>query len=92
MRYWMYDKRGRGDSGPMSVALWQDNDEAGTIQQEDQARPRVGVAMRVGTMFARSYHSQDWWQTTPIEEIIKDTPEEVVFRTRSGSEYTWKII
>jgi hypothetical protein len=90
MRYWMYDKKQRGDAGPMSIAFWQD--EEGTIQQENQARPRVGVAMRVGTPFARSYQAQDWWQTTPIEEIIKDTPEEVVFRTRSGSEYTWKII
>lgn len=86
----MYDKKGRGDAGSMSIALWRD--EEGTIQQEDQARPRVGVAMRVGTRSARSYQAQDWWQTTPVAEIIKDTPEEVVFRTRSGSEYTWKII
>jgi hypothetical protein len=91
MRYWMYDKRGRGDSGPMSMALWR-ADKAGGVDFEDNARPRVGAAMRVGTMSARSYQAQDWWQTTPIAEIIKDTPEEVVFRTRSGSEYTWKII
>jgi hypothetical protein len=85
----MYDKKGRGDSGPMSVAIEAKN---GTFSLENNARPRVGVAMRVGTMFARSYQAQDWWQTTPIAEIVKDTPEEVVFRTRSGSEYTWKII
>lgn len=48
--------------------------------------------MRVGTMFARSMQAQDWWQTTLIKEIVKDTPEEVVFKTLSGSEYTWKII
>jgi hypothetical protein len=89
----MYDKKGRGDSGPMSVALWIDKEaEDKQIKMENNARPRVGVAMRVGTMFARSYQAQDWWQTTPIAEIVKDTPEEVVFRTRSGSEYTWKII
>lgn len=87
----MYDKKGRGDSGPMSMALWR-ADKPGGVDFEDNARPRVGVAMRVGTMFARSYQAQDWWQTTPVVEIIKDTPEEVVFRTRSGSEYTWKII
>lgn len=87
--YWMYDKRGRGDAGPMSMAVWQDGT---SIETEDNARPRVGVAMRVGTMFARSFQAQDWWQTTIIKEIIKDTPEEVVFKTLSGSEYTWRII
>lgn len=86
----MYDKRGRGDAGPMSIARWRD--EKGVIQQEDHARPRVGVAMRVGSYLARSYQAQDWWQTTPVAEIVKDTPEEVVFKTRSGSEYTWRVI
>lgn len=90
MTYWMYDKRGRGDSGPMSVAIWKDDEDV--IQQENNARPRLGASMRVGTYFARSYQAQDYWTTTPAVEIIKDTPNEVVFKTRSGSEYTWKII
>jgi len=72
----------------MSTAIWKD--EEGTIQQETEARPRVGAAMRVGSYMARSYQAQDWWQTTFIEEIIKDTPNEVVFKTKSGSEYTWR--
>lgn len=94
MRYWMYDKRQRGDAGPMSMALipvYEDG-KCIRIDEEMDARPRVGVAMRVGAMMARSYQSQDWWQTTVIKEIVSDTPEEVVFRTQSGSEYTWKII
>lgn len=90
MTYWMFDKKGRGDSGPMSIALWKDDEN--TIQQERDARPRIGVAMRVGTYMARSYSAQDWWQTTLIKEIVKDTPDEVVFKTQSGSEYTWRII
>ena len=90
MTYWMYDTRKRGDAGPMSIALWKD--EEGTIQMERNARPRVGVAMRVGALGARTFQAQDWWQTTLIKEIVKDTPEEVVFRTLSGSEYTWRII
>lgn len=90
MTYWMYDKRGRGDSGGMSMALWFDDKKE--LQHEHNARPRVGVAMRVGSIYARSYQSQDWWQTTLIQEIVKDTPEEVIFKTQSGSEYTWKII
>jgi hypothetical protein len=91
----MYDKRDRGDAGPMSVARWPVYNKDGKrirVEEEADARPRVGVAMRVGTYFARSYSAQDWWQTTLIKEIVKDTPEEVVFRTQSGSEYTWKII
>jgi len=85
VRYWMYDKKGRGDSGPMSVALTKD-------LAKDNARPEIGAAMRVGSIIARSYQAQDWWQTTPVAEIIKDTPKEVVFKTRSGSEYTWRIL
>lgn len=91
MRAWMYDQRGRGDSGPLSMALSL-NPETKEVKHEHNARPRVGVAMRVGSIGARSYHCQDWWQTTLIEEIIKDTPEEVIFKTRSGSIYTWRII
>jgi hypothetical protein len=66
--------------------------ETKEIKYEHCARPRVGVAMRVGSIIARSYQAQDWWQTTLIEEIIKDTPDEVIFKTRSGSIYTWRNI
>jgi hypothetical protein len=62
------------------------------LQYEHDARPRVGVAMRVGSIYARSYTAQDWWQTTLIKEIIEDTPDKVVFKTQSGSEYTWRIL
>lgn len=96
MTFWMYDKKGRGDSGQMSVAITptfdSDTNKAVDVQYEQNARPRVGVAMRVGSFMARSYQAQDWWQTTLIKEIVSDTPNEVVFRTQSGSEYTWKII
>jgi len=78
---------GVGDSGPMSMALWKGED--GKVASEQNARPRVGVAMRVGTMFARSYSAQDWWQTTAISEIVEDTPGRVLFKTASGSLYEW---
>lgn len=89
MHYKMYDKRGRGDSGGMSMALWPSDKPEG-IEHENNARPRVGVAMRVGSIIVRSYSTQDWWQTTLIKEIIEDTPNKVVFKTTSGSEYTWE--
>jgi hypothetical protein len=79
---------GVGDSGSMSMALWI---EDGAGKSEQDARPRVGVSMRVGTMFARSYSAQDWWQTTPITEIVEDTPERVLFKTKSGSLYEWTV-
>lgn len=94
MRYSMYDTRGRGDAGPMSQALVPtfEDGKMTKLDTEDNARPRLGVAMRVGTFFSRSYSAQDWWQTTLIAEIVSDEPEKVVFRTRSGSTYTWEII
>jgi hypothetical protein len=85
MRYALTrDRDGAGDSGQMSLALWNDGKEI-----EDGARPRVGVVMRVGSSYARTYIGQDWWQTTRITEIISDTPHEVRFRT-TNSVYTWK--
>ena len=57
---------------------------------EHNARPRVGVAMRVGTFGSRMMGTQDWWQTTLIEEILEDTPDYVKFRTKSGSIYEWR--
>ena len=90
----MYDTKGRGDAGPMSLALVPvydaDTNKCISITEEHEARPRIGVAMRVGTFFSRSMHQQDYWQTTLIKEIVEDTPEQVVFKTQSGSTYTWK--
>lgn len=86
MSYWMYDTRGRGDSGGMTMNLWQDGNE---VKHDVGQRPRVGCAVRVGSVTARSYQHQDWWQTTPIKEILEDTPNKVVFKTLSGSIYTW---
>jgi hypothetical protein len=85
----MYDTRGRGDGGSMSTALYI-SDETGEVVYEHDARPRVGVAMRVGSLVGRSFSSQDYWTTTIITEIVEDTPDKVVFKTRSGSTYTWE--
>lgn len=92
---------GMGDSGPMSMALVPVYDDSGKIidaTYEQNAVPRVGVAMRVGSLYARSYGAQDWWQTTPITEITdewKDTAADgdevecVRFKT-GNSTYIWK--
>ena len=84
----MYSTDGRGDAGAMSMALHVGDD--GNVVYEHNVRPRVGVAMRVGSLAGRTYSSQDYWQTSLITEIIEDTEDQVVFNTRSGSTYTWK--
>lgn len=99
MAYWMYRERdGRGDSGSMSMALvpTYDHDTGKVIdlQYEYDAKPRIGVAMRVGSVYARTMQHQDWWQTTVITEILEDKINEdgteyVRFKTGS-SIYEWR--
>ena len=81
MTYSLYDKLGRGDSGPMSECLFDDG--------RKEVRPKVGGRMQVGSYTARTYSMQDYWLTTEIKEIVSEKKNEVIFRTRTGSEYTW---
>lgn len=88
MNYWMYDKHGRGDSGGMSQAYrWPEG--GGGLEVEDDARPSVGVRMKVGSLYARTMQDQDWWMCSLVTEIISESENEVVFKTRN-SIYTWK--
>lgn len=98
MAYWMYRERdGRGDSGSMSMALipaYDENGKVTDVQYVHNARPQVGYVMRVGSGIARSFSSQDWWQTTVITEILEDKINEdgseyVKFRT-GNSIYEWR--
>ena len=81
----------KGDSGGMSMAFWLDDERQ--LQYEHDAKPRVGVAMRVGSISARSFTAQDWWQTTIVEEILEEFGSDgrlnVKFRTKN-SFYHWK--
>lgn len=87
MRYHLERTRdSRGDSGGMSTIYWIEGDE---VKCEHDARPRVGVCIRVGSLFARTMQYQDWWQTSPVTKILSDEPSKIVFETRS-SEYVWK--
>ncbi len=87
MTYSLYRTDGRGDSGPLSMALrYNDKDE---LETEHNARPKIGWALQVGSPYARSYVAQDYWQTTYVTEILEDTPDQVIFKTRN-SEYTWR--
>jgi hypothetical protein len=64
------------------------------VQYVHDARPQVGYVMRVGSVYARSFSPQDWWQTTVITEILEDKINEdgseyVKFRT-GNSIYEWR--
>jgi len=76
-----------GDSGPMSVIL----DRESYTPIEGEYRPRVGCGVRVGSIYSRTFANQDWWQTSPVTEILEETEDYVKFRTRS-SIYEWKIL
>jgi hypothetical protein len=94
------ERDGAGDSGNMSLAITPKADMNHVY--EDNARPQVGVVMRVGSLSARTYSAQDWWQTTRITEIIEEWNEDVVLengahhmvecvRFKTGnSTYVWK--
>ncbi len=97
MAYSMYRTRdGAGDSGNMSDAVTPIWDEDGKLVDkiiERNARPKVGAAMVVGSSFPRSHSVQDWWQTTPITEILEERTEDGVeyVRFKTGnSEYEWR--
>ena len=85
---------GIGDSGGMSMALILNESAEKTedkVIYEHDARPRVGVFMRVGSVYARTMQHQDWWQTNQITEILEETENYVKFKTASGSIYEWSI-
>jgi hypothetical protein len=98
MRYWLYKEgtdrlvRGsHGDSGGMSRFVYFDA-LTKTYKVEENAKPRVGGAIQVGSPYPRQFCEQDFWQTTLIVEILEDSENYVKFLTENGSIYEWKIL
>lgn len=81
----------KGDSGPMSDAVYLDED--GNPKREHEAIPRVGAVMIVGSIIARTYEAQDYWKTTIITEILEekevDGRTHIKFKTKNST-YLWK--
>lgn len=79
---------GAGDSGQMSNILDYANDN-----YKENGAPRLGCAIRVGSIYSRTYANQDYWTTTPVTEIVSDNTvndvRTIVFKTKN-SEYEWK--
>lgn len=97
----------KGDSGPMSNAYWSATVEEAIANNWDHeirdgkaicydyfAKPRIGVNMRVGSPYGRSYSCQDYWTTTKVTEILEEYNDDqnrlnVKFRTLN-SIYWWR--
>jgi len=79
-----------GDSGPMCQIL--DSESYSPIPNE--VYPRVGCGVRVGSYYARTFSAQDYWQTSPVTEILEEWVDEdgyshVKFKTKNST-YVWK--
>lgn len=76
------ERDGAGDSGAMIQLL-----RLGADGQIETKFPKTiediepGWAVRVGSIGARTYSSQDYWITTPITEILESTEDSVRFKT-----------
>lgn len=77
---------GKGDSGDVSTLFWMSD---GEIKFENHSKPRVGVAIQVGSSRARTMQWQDYWQTSYITEILEDTGDYIKFKT-GNSIYEWR--
>jgi len=80
----------RGDAGTMCEIL--DGESYQPIPGERY--PRVGCGVRVGSPYGRTYSIQDWWQTSPVTEILEEGVDDeghrrVKFATKN-SIYLWK--
>ena len=76
-----------GDAGPMFVLFRQGPD--GIERKEQPEKPEIGWGVQVGSIYARSFSSQDWWATTPVTEILEERENYMRFKTQN-SEYEWK--
>ena len=47
-------------------------------------KPIVGCSLLVGSVTARTYSRQDYWLTTEITEILEETDNYVIFKTKNS--------
>jgi hypothetical protein len=76
---------GAGDSGIMCEIL----DFESRKSVVGATRPKIGYGVRVGSPYGRTYSSQDWWQCSPVTEILEEREDYMKFKTRSST-YEWK--
>ena len=78
-----------GDSGPMLVSLKAIEKEDGLWelgQEGENGEIHLDCCIRCGSIYARSYQYQDWWQTSYVTEILEvaDDNSWVRFKTRNS--------
>lgn len=87
---------GAGDSGPMLLAVTYDSETSPPRIEYNVLR--LGACVRVGSINGRSYSAQDWWQTTPVTEVLRTEQRKgglyslIEFKTASGKIYTLEVI
>jgi hypothetical protein len=86
MKYSLYRLRdGEGASGSISIAIGLN--ESNEKFEEDNAKPRVGVIMQVGS---REDGFLRVWETSLITKVVDNRKDYVRFMTKNGSTYEWE--
>lgn len=70
----------KGDSGGL-LMIAKITDEGLSVSYD--VFPSVGCTVRVGSVYARSYSTYDYWTTTPVTEILDEGSDYMKFRTRN---------
>jgi len=74
-----------GDAGPMLVAI---DRYDGNKSMGEMGEIKVGYSVKCGSLFARSFSSQDYWLTTAVTEIYDVNEDKTFARFKTGnSEY-----
>ena len=63
---------GAGDSGASVLAIRYDPEGKKQPEYKQVQKPEIGWCLQVGSISARSYSDQDWWQTTEVTEILEE--------------------
>ena len=65
---------GKGQTGSIVESIaW---NECGSFKEITGSIPKVGCSVRVSTVTAGMYTTQDYWLTTPVTEIVKEEKNE----------------
>ena len=87
MAYLRRTRDGEGYYGSLVEAIRQ-NPDTGELERELVTKPRIGWALKVGTVTAGTYSTRDWWMTTEITEIIEEDvveDEYFYYKFRTGN-------
>jgi hypothetical protein len=70
------------DGGAMCDAIAWNKDR--TFKEVVGHKPIIGCSMMVGSFRARSFADQDYWITTSVTKILKETKKYIIFETENS--------